>query len=495
MITYDEDGNITNDGVWTYEWDAENRLVAMQTTADAVSGGVPGQRLEFKYDYMHRRVEKLVRGGWNGASFATITYQKRFLYDGWSMVGEFTVTGGTTLALARSFTWGLDIARSLTDAGGVGALLQIANHLTGKTYLPSYDGNGNIVALFDAEASSSATACVAAYEYSPYGEFLRSEGTYAKENPFRFSTKFTDDETGLVDYGRRYYSPSQGRFLGRDPIEETGGLNLYGFCGNNSINRWDYLGMMPEGDGELGENKNDSDGREWIFTRYGWVMTADGTGEGQNSGVGDIGFLGLTVYENGQRTGGTMSSSEVDDLVAMVRADGGQVIAGPSAPARPRDGTATIGQLRYQDSDGNWRYHSNGELVAPNNAGTSSSAWNGNDPRYGPNSTISGGTTGRGMTPGEANAVMGVTLVGAGVVGGAVSVGGVGVSAIVAGARPIVVAVQVGIAAYGPVAATSATAHGRFWTYQFNRARAAFTELIRGPRLPPPPAAPPPGGP
>jgi RHS repeat-associated protein len=44
--------------------------------------------------------------------------------------------------------------------------------------------------------------------------------------------------------GRRYYSPSQGRFLGRDPIQEEGGLNLYGFCGNNGVNRWDYLGMV-----------------------------------------------------------------------------------------------------------------------------------------------------------------------------------------------------------------------------------------------------------
>lgn len=43
--------------------------------------------------------------------------------------------------------------------------------------------------------------------------------------------------------GRRYYSPSQGRFLGRDPIEEAGGLNLYGFVTNNPSNRWDLLGM------------------------------------------------------------------------------------------------------------------------------------------------------------------------------------------------------------------------------------------------------------
>lgn len=43
--------------------------------------------------------------------------------------------------------------------------------------------------------------------------------------------------------GRRYYSPSQGRFLGRDPAKEKGGLNLYGFVGNNSVNLWDILGM------------------------------------------------------------------------------------------------------------------------------------------------------------------------------------------------------------------------------------------------------------
>ena len=52
--------------------------------------------------------------------------------------------------------------------------------------------------------------------------------------------------------GQRYYSPSQGRFLGRDPIEEKGGLHLYGFVGNNPVNRWDLLGMyylMEEKDG------------------------------------------------------------------------------------------------------------------------------------------------------------------------------------------------------------------------------------------------------
>jgi uncharacterized protein RhaS with RHS repeats len=48
-----------------------------------------------------------------------------------------------------------------------------------------------------------------------------------------------------VYYGFRYYDPKLGRFIGRrDPISEKGGLNLYGFVGNNAINAWDYLGMF-----------------------------------------------------------------------------------------------------------------------------------------------------------------------------------------------------------------------------------------------------------
>ena len=44
-------------------------------------------------------------------------------------------------------------------------------------------------------------------------------------------------------YGYRYYDPETGRWPSRDPIGERGGVNLYGFVGNNGVNRWDYLGM------------------------------------------------------------------------------------------------------------------------------------------------------------------------------------------------------------------------------------------------------------
>jgi len=73
----------------------------------------------------------------------------------------------------------------------------------------------------------------------------------AKANPFRFSTKYQDDETDLIYYGYRYYNPSTGCWLGRDPIQEKGGINLYCFLNNDSENAFDILGNSnfndPEG--------------------------------------------------------------------------------------------------------------------------------------------------------------------------------------------------------------------------------------------------------
>jgi RHS repeat-associated protein len=56
-------------------------------------------------------------------------------------------------------------------------------------------------------------------EYGPFGEVIRATGPMAKLNPFRFSTKYQDDETDLVMYPYRPYNASTGRWLSRDPIE------------------------------------------------------------------------------------------------------------------------------------------------------------------------------------------------------------------------------------------------------------------------------------
>ena len=60
--------------------------------------------------------------------------------------------------------------------------------------------------------------------------------------------------SGLYYYGYRYYDPVTGRWPSRDPIEEAGGVNLYGFNGNDALSRWDYLGqeVSPSAGGRLG---------------------------------------------------------------------------------------------------------------------------------------------------------------------------------------------------------------------------------------------------
>ncbi|MBI5693764.1 MAG: RHS repeat-associated core domain-containing protein [Verrucomicrobia bacterium] len=240
---YDLDGNLTDDGIWTYTWDAENRLIQMQTTAAAMAlttpwRPFPGRRIEFSYDYLGRRVGKRVYDLDESREISS----RRFVYDGWNVIAEYAAPGGNSIgAILRTYTWGLDIARTMADAGGVGALLQLVDHTASRTYLAAYDGNGNVAALLNPDTGTLA----AAYEYGPFGEAIRADATdeFAASQPFRFSTKWTDFETGLVYYGRRFYSPSQGRFLGRDPKDEKGGLHLYAFVANSPVNRWDYLGM------------------------------------------------------------------------------------------------------------------------------------------------------------------------------------------------------------------------------------------------------------
>ena len=77
---------------------------------------------------------------------------------------------------------------------------------------------------------------------------LRTTGDpIAHTNPFRFSTKYTDAESGFLNYGHRLYNPTTGSWLSKDSIEEDGGLNLYGFVLNNPINAYDILGMYVPG--------------------------------------------------------------------------------------------------------------------------------------------------------------------------------------------------------------------------------------------------------
>ncbi|MDR3377821.1 MAG: RHS repeat-associated core domain-containing protein [Verrucomicrobiae bacterium] len=230
QFSYDADGNLTNDGRWSYTWDAENRLASMTVNTNVG----PQYQLTFAYDAKGRRIQKVVATN-NGTVYIGQS-TNNFVYDGWNLIGILNPAS----SLVESFTWGSDLSSSMQGAGGVGGLLAVSYHGTTTTNcFPAYDGNGNVAALVNAADGTLA----ANYEYGPFGEVIRQTGPMAKLNPFRFSTKYQDDESDLLYYGYRYYKASTGTWLTREPLAEVGSLNLFEFVQNDTINKGDYLGL------------------------------------------------------------------------------------------------------------------------------------------------------------------------------------------------------------------------------------------------------------
>ena len=227
---YDADGNLWYDGRWSYTWDGENRLVKMESLASGPGGSK--RRLEFAYDFMGRRIWSKI----TNLDTSTVLSEQKFIYDGWNLIAVLNAN----LSLRTAFVWGTDLSGSMQGAGGVGGLLKVSYN--SGNYFTAFDGNGNVAGLINAANGEFA----AKYEYGPFGELIRATGPIAKANPFRFSTKYQDDETDLLYYGYRYYNASMGRWLNRDPLVESGGRNLYCIAQNDVLRRWDALGLQAD---------------------------------------------------------------------------------------------------------------------------------------------------------------------------------------------------------------------------------------------------------
>ncbi len=234
-FSYDADGNLISDGTRAYAWDAENRLVSVTPLAPT-SGA---WRVRNGYDCSSRRAWRAA-DVWDGGAWVGVE-TNRYVYDGWRVVAETSegVSGTTT----NTYAWGLDLSGTLEGAGGIGGLLfgRFGGTGTPMTVAYAYDGAGNVIGLADPATGDT----VAEYEYEPFGEVLTSRVRVAtaEANRYRFSTKSEDPVTGLIYYGYRHYSPALGRWINRDPLEEEGGANLYGYAANNPLRFADALGL------------------------------------------------------------------------------------------------------------------------------------------------------------------------------------------------------------------------------------------------------------
>jgi RHS repeat-associated protein len=233
-FTYDADGNMTSDGRFTYLWDAENRLLQVESLTNAPTGAKV--KVTWTYDARSRRIQQQSYTEQSGT--LVLTSNLKFLADGWRHIAELDATNNAPL---KTYAWGLDLSGSLDGAGGVGGLLfsQLSTPQL-STHFYSYDGNGNVRALFSANDGT----LTAQYDYDAFGNILRATGPAALANPFRFSTKRTDDLTSLVLYEYRAYVPWLGRWSNRDPIAEGDGVSIYALLRNAPLAKVDFLGLQ-----------------------------------------------------------------------------------------------------------------------------------------------------------------------------------------------------------------------------------------------------------
>jgi RHS repeat-associated protein len=206
--TYDNNGNNLTRGdgttLTTNTWDIENRLV--QSVTD-------GSTTIYRYDPNGVRVSSQTNG-----------VETRYLVDRnrphASVVMEYDLNGN----LIVDYTYGIGL---------------ISQHRGSATSFYHADGLGSTRLLTD--SSGSVTD---AYVYDAYGTLLSSSGTTT--NSYLYTGEQYDKNLGEYYLRARYYSPSQGRFTGRDPFEgmlsEPLSLNKYAYVHGNPINSTDPSG-------------------------------------------------------------------------------------------------------------------------------------------------------------------------------------------------------------------------------------------------------------
>jgi RHS repeat-associated protein len=251
VFAYDADGNLTNDGVFSYSWDAENRLTNVVSLSTVPTNAAVQEAWSYLPD---GRWSQVVVSTWQPLQTSYVPVStNRFLWDRQVLLAELAPNG----TLIRSYMRGLNLSGTIQGAGGVGGLLQVSYYGADTTNcFVAFDGNGNVAALVNAADGTTA----ANYEYDPFGQTIRMTGPMAKANAIRFSTQWVDDNIGDIKYLYRNYSPCMGKWKNRDPIAEKGFWlanrnlpssrvqpQLYVFLGNNTLNRFDILGLCTPG--------------------------------------------------------------------------------------------------------------------------------------------------------------------------------------------------------------------------------------------------------
>lgn len=214
-FSYDEDGRLISfkhqKELWNLRYDAWSRLIEVAT---------PTFSIIYDYDESDRRLSK------------TVTSCFETLHEEYGYIDRRLVTifkGSETLHRFFIHAEGSEQGDTLS--------LEIASDGATQLYFPVLDLAGSTVGWMTKDG-----ALLQAWRYDAFGVIQREPENLLA--PFGFSSKQTDPETGFVHYGRRYYVPTWGRWLSRDPKGEIDGSNLYAFVGNNPLTKFDSWGLF-----------------------------------------------------------------------------------------------------------------------------------------------------------------------------------------------------------------------------------------------------------
>jgi RHS repeat-associated protein len=206
-FTYDNNGNTLtrtdSAGTRNYIWDYENRL------ASVVLPGTGGTAT-FKYDPFGRRIQKTFTQN----STTTVT---NFLYDTANTVEELNPSGS---GITRYTQRGIDEP--------------FAESRSGTTAFYEQDALSSVTSL-----SGSSGTISNSYTYDTFGNLVDSVGSLG--NPFQFTGRDFDPETGLRYYRARYYDSVIGRFISEDPAQA--GNDFYVYAEDNPTGFVDPFGL------------------------------------------------------------------------------------------------------------------------------------------------------------------------------------------------------------------------------------------------------------
>lgn len=232
-LTHNEDQYSNNalhavltDGKRTFTYDGRGNRIAMQSgdttvcyTYDAMDRliGVEGPdvHVSYSYDAFNRRIEK--RTGMTAV---------QYLYSFDNEIGA--VVDGAVCEL-----------RLLGEGFGAEIGAAVYMEVGGASYTPIHDRQGSVAVLLD-ETDQVAES----YRHDAFGKEV--DFSHERKNPWRFSSKRVDKETGFVYFGRRYYDPSIGKWLTQDPLGVKAGPNLYAYVLNNPMTKFDLYGLYVE---------------------------------------------------------------------------------------------------------------------------------------------------------------------------------------------------------------------------------------------------------